>query len=58
MKVGDKVICINDNQGWLSGEKKLIKDKTYEVLQTNGRDIVVINNDAGWDIRRFKLLDI
>ena len=41
MKVGQKVVCINDECGWLDGEKKLVKGEIYTILWTNGRDVVV-----------------
>jgi hypothetical protein len=34
MRVGDKVICINHNNGgWLSKNDSLIKGKVYEVIE-------------------------
>jgi hypothetical protein len=56
-KIGEKVVCINDQSGWLSAEKKLVKGEIYEVLQVMDKDIVVIPNDAGWDKSRFRKLD-
>lgn len=43
--------------GWLDGEKKLVKGEIYTILWTNGRDLVVIPNDAGWDKSRFRPID-
>ena len=57
MKVGQKVVCINDECGWIDGEKKLVKGEIYTILWTNGRDVVVIQNDAGWDKSRFRPID-
>ena len=56
-KIGEKVVCINDQCGWLDGEKKLVKGEIYEVLQVMHKDIVVIYNDDGWDKSRFRKLD-
>ena len=57
MRVGQKVVCINDSAGWLDGEKKLVKDEIYTILNVFGKDIQVMPNDAGWDKSRFRLID-
>ena len=58
MKIGQKVICINDSPGKLDGIKKLKKGKIYTILNMNHKDLYVIPNDLGWDKSRFKLIDI
>jgi len=58
MKVGQKVVCINDECGWLDGIKKLVKGEIYTVLWVSERDVQVIHNDAGWDKSRFSLIDM
>jgi len=61
-KIGEKVVCLNDECGWISGEKKLKKDSIYEVLDIgiadNGRLELLINcTDLFWDASRFRKLD-
>ncbi|WP_027077831.1 hypothetical protein [Maribacter antarcticus] len=57
MKVGQKVVCINDECGWLDGEKKLVKGEIYTVLWVSEKDVQVIHNDARWDKSRFRPID-
>ena len=57
MKLGQKVVCINDETGWLDGEKKLVKGEIYTVLWVSEKDVQVIPNDAGWDKSRFRPID-
>ncbi len=57
MKIGQKVICIDDSPGRLDGIKKLTKGETYTILNVNHKDLYVISNDLGWDKNRFKLID-
>lgn len=57
MKVGQKVVCINDEAGWLDGATGLVKGDIYTVLWTNGRDVQVIKYDAPWDKSRFRPID-
>lgn len=56
-RIGEKVVCINNECGWLDGEKKLIKGEIYTVLYVTATDLVVLHNDAGWDKSRFRKLD-
>lgn len=42
MKVGQKVVCINDEAGWTSKEKKLVKGEIYTILWANKNNVVVI----------------
>lgn len=61
-KIGEKVVCINDNAGWITGEKSLKEGNIYEVLKTNisdnGRfEIEIIYNGGFWDASRFIKLD-
>lgn len=58
MKIGQKVICIDDSPGKLDGIKKLKKGEVYTILNMNHKDLYVIPNDLGWDKSRFKLIDI
>lgn len=61
-KIGEKVVCINDNAGWITGEKSLKEGNIYEVVRTNiadnGRfEIEIIYNGGFWDESRFRKLD-
>ena len=58
-EAGQKAICINDNPGWISKKKLLMKDNIYEVIRiaSNG-DIEVEGVSGLWDKSRFrKLID-
>lgn len=57
MKVGQKVVCINDEAGWTSKEKKLVKGEIYTILWANKNNVVVIPEDAPWDKSRFRPID-
>ena len=57
MKIGDKVICIDDSAGKLDGIKRLKKEKVYTVLNVTKTDVFVIPNDLSWDKRRFRLVN-
>jgi hypothetical protein len=49
MRVGDKVICINHNNGgWLSKNDSLIKGKVYEVTDTIKGRIRVKEKGNSW----------
>lgn len=56
-EIGEKVVCVNDNVGYLDGVKKLVKGEIYEILNMNDKDLFVIPNDLGWDKSRFRLVD-
>lgn len=61
-KIGEKVVCINDESGWVTGVSLLKKGEIYEVLNTNiadnGRSEILINcGDLFWDASRFRKLD-
>jgi len=61
-KVGEKVVCVNDECGWIDSVKFLVKDEIYTVCHTqfagNGRFEISVNGDFGmWDASRFRKLD-
>lgn len=53
-----KVVCINDEKGWLSKEKILVKDDVYVVsMMCNfGKDVMLKGISGGWDKSRFRPL--
>lgn len=57
MKEGQKVVCINDEAGWISNETGLVKGEIYTVLWTDGRNVQVTKYDAAWDKSRFRPID-
>jgi len=61
-KIGEKVVCVNDESGWITRSSLLKKGEIYEVLNTNiadnGRSEILINcGDLFWDASRFRKLD-
>lgn len=57
-KVGQKVVCINDEAGWLDEVKLLVKGEIYTVLEVTEKDLVVLPNDGGWDKSRFRPVEV
>lgn len=63
MKIGDKVVCVDDSPGKSSGVKKLTINEIYTVLDIfmapQGLNIVVHSGDLGWLASRFRpIVDI
>jgi len=61
-KIDEKVVCINDECGWIDKYKYLVKGEIYEIKSSrhagNGRLEFQINGDCGfWDASRFRKLD-
>ena len=61
MKVGDKVICIDDSPGKADGKKILVKDKIYKVIAINhctiNHQIFIDGDIKSWLSSRFRKLD-
>ena len=43
--IGQKVVCVNDAPGWITGVIRLSKGRVYTVLDT------VSYSDGSWDVR-------
>lgn len=64
-KPSEKVVCINDSPGFITGIKNLVKDEIYEIYRvqtaSNGRlEFAFIENghlNGYWDASRFRKLD-
>lgn len=52
-----KVICINDEPGWISKEKLLVKDEIYTVQSAYGNDYTLEGISGGWDKSRFRQIE-
>lgn len=59
MKIGQKVVCVDDSPGWLDGCKELKKDKVYTIthLIPKINNIMVNGASGGWNAKRFRPLD-
>ena len=57
--IGQKVVCIDDSPGWLSGEKLLQKDNIYIVDRMSGMegDVFIVGFEKSWDKSRFAPLE-
>ncbi len=53
-----KVVCVNDEKGWLSKEKLLVKDNVYSVsmMCNSGKDVMLKGISGAWDKSRFRPL--
>jgi hypothetical protein len=56
-KAGQKVVCINDEQGIVSKQKLLKKDAIYIVEQGLINDVFLVGIFGGWSNSRFRPLD-
>jgi len=57
MKVGDKVVCIDDSLWRPERNIQLIKDKIYVILEIGALGAVDVNGDCYWCPERFKPLE-
>ena len=55
--IGEKVVCVNAEVGWLSKIKLLQKDKDYIIREVCRKDVGVEGIFGTWDASRFRKLD-
>lgn len=62
MKPNDKVVCVNDSPGAVTGERLLEKDKVYVTERTvsppiyEGYGVFIVGVPRAWRANRFRLV--
>lgn len=58
-KIGQKVVCINSEAGWLDGIKELVNGETYTINHVIEQinNVGVIGVSGCWNASRFRPLD-
>jgi hypothetical protein len=59
--IGQKVVCVNDSCGRITGLKQLKTGEVYIIkdifsVNSNSVDLLLNDFDAGWDSKRFRPL--